>query len=71
MDPWQASVEKRLDGVERRPESVENKIGDIRETLSSVKTKVDDLPTKWFIVTAVSGIGAAAIAIAKLISIAF
>lgn len=53
MDPWQTSVEKRLDSLDRRAESVDSSLGDVRERLVAVETKIDHLPSKGFIVTSV------------------
>lgn len=71
MDPWQHSVESRLSSLDGRAGRIEETLSAVRSDLSSVKTKVDDLPSKWFIVTAVSAIGAAALIVAQLVRLAF
>ena len=53
MDPWQQSVEKRLDSLDRRLTMIETDVGAIRVDLATVKTNVSHLPGKGFIVTAV------------------
>lgn len=53
MDPWQTSVEKRLDSLDRRLSSIEADAGSIKVDVATVKTNVSHLPSKGFIVTTV------------------
>lgn len=49
MDAWQTSVEKRLDSLDRHASSIETGVGDMRERLVRVETKVEHLPSKGYI----------------------
>ena len=55
MDPWQASVEQRLDSLDRKAETQTEALGSIRADLGEIKGKLPDLPTKWFVVLVMAG----------------
>lgn len=49
MDPWQTSVEKRLDSLDRRAEGLLTTMTDVSVRLARVETKISELPTQtWF-----------------------
>ena len=50
MDPWQTSVEKRLDSLDRRVTSIEEGVSEIKTNLATLTTNVSHLPGKGFIV---------------------
>lgn len=49
MDPWQTSVEKRLDSLDGRGGRLEDSVASLRVDMGIVKTKVEALPTKEWI----------------------
>ena len=51
VDPWQASVEKRLDSLDRRLTSVETGVGELKVGLATLVANVSHLPSKGFIIT--------------------
>jgi hypothetical protein len=51
MDPWQASVEKRLDSLDRRLTSIENDVSSVKVDVGAIKVEISHLPSKGFIVS--------------------
>ena len=55
MDPWQQTVETRLGELRIDIRELRSDIGAIKVDLTAVKVRVDHLPTKSFIITALLG----------------
>ena len=55
MDPWQTSVEKRLDSLDGRMARVETNIGLMKVDLATLTERVAHLPGKGFVVTSAVG----------------
>ena len=67
MDPWQQSVEKRLDSLDGRAQRTETHVSDIRTDVAALKVTVSHLPTKEFIVKSTLGALAAVAAISAFV----
>jgi hypothetical protein len=55
MDPWQQTVETRLGELRTDVRELRSDVSAIKVDLAAVKVRVDHLPTKSFIVTALLG----------------
>jgi hypothetical protein len=55
MDPWQASVEKRLDSLDRRAEAVSADVAQVKVALATLGERVSHLPSKSYIDTRLAG----------------
>lgn len=68
MDPWQTSVEKRLDGLDTRMGRVEGRLGQVEINLATLTERVSHLPGKGFVVYAAISTVTALTAIIVLLS---
>jgi hypothetical protein len=55
VEPWQQTVETRLGELRTDIRELRSDVGAIKVDLAAVKVRVDHLPTKSFIVTALLG----------------
>ncbi|WP_375249515.1 hypothetical protein [Sphingomonas sp.] len=55
MDPWQTSVEKRLDSLDGRVQRLEADVSTIKVDMGVVKERVSHLPTKEYLVKVAGG----------------
>ena len=68
MDPWQTSVEKRLDSLDNRLGRVEGRLGQVEISLATLAERVKHLPGKEFVVYAAISTVTALTAIIILLS---
>ena len=55
MDPWQASVEKRLDSLDSRMGRVETGLSDVKVNVATLAERITHLPSRGFVVTSAVG----------------
>ena len=62
MDPWQTSVEKRLDSLDGRLGRIESDVATARIDVATLVERMSHLPSKGFVWASMGTVGAAIIA---------
>jgi hypothetical protein len=62
MDPWQTSVEKRLDSLDGRLGRVEGDLGQLKIDVATLVERVAHLPSKGFVWAAMGTVGTVIVA---------